>query len=76
MKRTHILLDQQDWTILQSLAKEKNTSIGGLIRFAVHKTYIADDKYKKRSAAIEKTLKNRAAIKDIDYKALIEDGRT
>lgn len=76
MKRTQILVDPQDWEYLSRLAKEKQTSIGGLVRYAIRKTYIEQDVQKKRAQAIDAVLKNRVIQNGtMDYKALIEDGR-
>ncbi|MBI2086208.1 hypothetical protein HYT74_02615 [Candidatus Daviesbacteria bacterium] len=41
-KRTQILFDKQLWNTLVDLAREKNTSVGGLVRSAVRKQYIED----------------------------------
>lgn len=77
MKRTQILVDPRDWEYLSRLAKEQQTSIGGLVRYAIRKTYIEQDIQKKRAQAVDAVLKNRVVQKGtIDYKALIEDGRT
>ena len=75
-KRTNILFDQEMWTMLVSLAKEEDTSVGNLVRNAVAKNYMKKSKLLKRKQAIDEILKIRKIIKGkINYKALIEDGR-
>ena len=58
-KRTQILFDQQLWTSLMQLAKEKNTSIGELVRNAVRKQYSEDGKQERIEKAVENILKFR-----------------
>ncbi len=75
-KRTNILFDQELWDKLANLAKEKNISIGELVRKAVQKEYSTEDKFKKRYRAIQRTLDRRLILKGkINYKELIDYGR-
>jgi hypothetical protein len=58
-KRTQILFDQQLWTSLTQLAKEKNTSVGELVRNAVREQYSEDGKQERIEKAVENILKFR-----------------
>ncbi len=58
-KRTQILFDQQIWTNLMQLAKEKNTSVGELVRNAVRKQYSEDGKQERIEKAVENILNFR-----------------
>lgn len=58
-KRTQILFDQQLWAILMQLAKEKNTSVGELVRNAVKKQYSNDGEQAKIEKAVENILEFR-----------------
>jgi hypothetical protein len=58
-KRTQILFDQQLWTNLMQLAKEKNTSIGELVRNAVRKQYSKDEKQERIEKAVENIFRFR-----------------
>ena len=55
-KRTQILFDQQLWSSLVQLAKEKNTSVGELVRKAVKKQYIKNESQAKIEKAVESIL--------------------
>lgn len=75
-KRVHVLLDNELWQQLFSLAKRQNTSIGELTRKALKKIYFSEDIHEKRKRALENILKIRkVSKKPIDYKALINYGR-
>ena len=56
-KRTQILFDQQLWNDLIRLAKEKNASIGELVRNAVRKEYSEDGKQERIERAVKNILK-------------------
>lgn len=58
-KRTQILFDQQLWTSLMQLAKEKNISVGELVRSAVRERYSEDGKQERIGRAVENILKFR-----------------
>ncbi len=58
-KRTNILFDEQLWTSLMQLAKEKRTSVGELVRNAVRKQYSEDRKQERIEKAVENILKFR-----------------
>ncbi len=75
MKRTQILIEPEDWNVLSSIAKKQKASIGGLIRYAIKKTYIENEAQLKRTAALDILFKTRHVVTNIDYKDLIEDGR-
>lgn len=55
-KRTQILFDQQLWSSLVQLAKEKNTSVGELVRNALREKYGEEKRLVKRKKAIEAIL--------------------
>lgn len=75
-KRTNILFDQEMWETLVSLAKEKKTSVGNLVRQAVKKRYQQKRLQLQRKKAIDEILRIRKFQKDkVNYKALIEHGR-
>ncbi len=52
-KRTQILFDQQLWNSLVQLAKEKQTSVGELVRNALREKYGQEKRLVKRKKAIE-----------------------
>jgi hypothetical protein len=80
-KRTNIMFDENVWRQLVSLAKEKEASVGELIRTAVVTLYIDDDKNiaRKRLEAHESIKKIRSGIKhkftNRELKKLINYGR-
>ncbi len=75
MKRTQILIEPADWNILASIAKREDSSVGGLIRYAIKKTFINNQRDIKRSQAVDAIFNIRRFMKNIDYKELINDGR-
>ena len=79
-RRTNVLFDEADYATLLFMSREKNKTIGELVRHAVKKTY----KVKAKKGRIDKSLelaikKSWEALKHpeipLDYKALIEYGR-
>jgi len=75
-KRANILFEQKQWEELVKLAKAKNTSVGQIVREAVHEKHLNESTKSTRAKAIEWTLKNRVISKGkIDYKELINHGR-
>ena len=80
-RRTNLLLSEEDYAILQSLSREKNKTMGELVRHAVKKTYKTKT---KRNVGIGVELEARIKkgwkfLKHpeipVDYKAWIENGR-
>lgn len=74
-KRTNILFEEKQWKQLATIAKERKTSVGQLIRQVVA-LYLVNGKQK----SIEKACKSILAIRKkqkgkVDYKALIDYGR-
>jgi len=76
-RRTNVLFDEADYVTLLMYSRERNKTIGELVRQAVKKTY----KVKKTLTAneqayrmIEKATKG-LDFSGIDYKALINYGR-
>lgn len=55
-KKVHILFDNQLWNQIRQLAKEKNMSVGQLVRSAVEEQYGKDNWLVKRAKAIEEIL--------------------
>lgn len=76
-KRTQILFDDELWEKLVSLAGEKKTSIGNLVREAVEEKYTQEARFAKRRKVFENILRHRPLpVKGIiNYKALINVGR-
>ena len=77
-KRTHILLEQDLWFQLMTLAKAQDVSIGELVRKAVKEVYFGENKKEKMAKAMETILETRKKLKRfkrIDYKELINYGR-
>lgn len=56
IKRTHILFDKELWNTLVGLAKEKQTSVGELVRIAVREKYEEEKLLQKRKKAVEAIL--------------------
>lgn len=76
-KRTQILFDENLWRRLSRAAKEKDVSVGEIVRNAVEEKFLEQEKLEKRQKAVDSTLKHRPKpFKGrIDYKALINEGR-
>lgn len=78
-KRTNLLLEKKDYSLLQIIAEKEGASVGELIRRAISKTY--KQKAKSEAKAREKivaeifALRQKTKAKKINYKALIEYGR-
>lgn len=76
-RRTNVLFDEADYATLLMYSRERNKTIGELVRQAVKKTY----KVKKTLTANEKAYRmiEKATkgldFSGIDYKALINYGR-
>lgn len=76
-KRAQILFDETTWRELTHLAREKQTSIGNLVRDAVEEKYATKANLEQRRRAIQAILRDRPApVKEkINYKKLINAGR-
>ena len=76
-KRTNILFDEGLWQRLARLARERESSVGELVRSAVHRTYFSDQEDRERKEALERILAIRPKpVKGkIDYEELINYGR-
>jgi len=77
-KRTNFLLKKETWDSLKSISKDKNTSIGDLIRRAIEEVYFKENINEVKRKAIENTIKVRRVIPNIakySYKDLINEGR-
>lgn len=74
-KRTQILLDQNVWQDLAEIAREKQTSIGQLVRQAIEENYFRSQAA-ERLAVVQKIRALRPKFRGrLDYEALIENGR-
>lgn len=75
-KRTNLLFDENMWHTLTTIAAEKKTSVGELVRNAVRRVYTDKRIIEKRAKAIKSILAIRKVQKGrIDYKELINHGR-
>lgn len=78
IKRTNVLLSEDDHSLLSSMVKKEGKTMGQLIRDAIKKTY-----YSKNSGSelnISKEIEKGWKLllhpeKSLNYKELIEDGR-
>lgn len=77
-KRGQILFDRQEWLMLQTIARNEETSVGQLVRAAVNKTY---GRKFTRNPQVINALENIKKIRPkpfngiIDYEELINYGR-
>lgn len=75
-KRTNILFSEEMWKQLTTLAKERNASVGEVVRFALEQTYLSDKKQNRVAVAFHNIIEKRPlAHRGINYKALINEGR-
>ena len=75
-KRTNILLDNELWDLLTSVAKREKSSVGEVVRRAISKVYKDSDLVGRKKKAFETIRKFRVKQKGIvDYKSLINEGR-
>ncbi len=75
-KRTNILFDVELWKQLVRMAKDRQTSVGQLVREAVRKTYFEDERRRQIREAIDEIRRIRPHLKGpLDYKAMINEGR-
>lgn len=80
-KRLHIMLGEDTFSLLVSLADKEETTIGNLVRRAVQKAYGKSDvlRGKRRERVYKSILAWQREVgirKGINYRDLIEDGRT
>jgi hypothetical protein len=75
-KRTNILFDRNLWSVLTAKSQSEGASIGELVRRAVTKIYIDQSELDKRKDAIALIRTHRIRQTHINYKKLIEYGRT
>jgi hypothetical protein len=74
-KRTNLLFEEDLWNRLVSIANEKNTSVGDLVRQATRRVYIDSEVNSNRKTAFATILSTRVKQKSVDYKKLINHGR-
>ena len=80
--RLHVLIDESLAQILASRARAENVSMGDLVRRAVRKEYAdgKDNEKLKRKKLVSKLLRHQkkylGRFEGLDYRALIENGRT
>lgn len=77
-RRTNLLLSEEDYRLLSSIATKKEKTMGQLIREAIRKTYFSMKRAEKQKISEEvkkgwKLLLNPQ--KKLDYKGLIDYGR-
>lgn len=74
-KRVNIFFEEKTWTKLKKHAKQQHRSASNLIREAVEEKFFLQTAA-RRSSAFDAVLKHRPkAVKRIDYKKLINEGR-
>jgi predicted DNA-binding protein len=78
LKRTNVLLTEEDHAFLSELVKNKGKTMGQLIRDAIKKTYHLENK--KSGADISQRIKSGWKFlinpqKRLDYKKMVEYGR-
>ena len=61
--------------MLASRAELESVSVGDLVRRAVKKVYVGENKQQKIAKAIQDIRRIRKVFKNIDYKELINAGR-
>lgn len=76
-KRTHILFDEETLSLLSDLAKQKQKSIGELVRSAVKKTYKDELSLEEKRKKVIDEILSRKPINIAPYKAadLVKEGR-
>ena len=75
-KRTNVLLDETDYSMLVALANSQERTMGDLIRKAIQKTYKTKTKNVRREAFGElRTLAKGIDMSGVNYKDLVDDGR-
>ena len=73
-KRTHILFDEQLWNQLVQAAKEKQTSVGELVRTSMREEYGEGKVLSARAKAIDKILelKKHYKTKAVKKESVVE----
>ncbi|KKS80663.1 MAG: hypothetical protein UV54_C0001G0013 [Candidatus Beckwithbacteria bacterium GW2011_GWA2_43_10] len=74
-KRVNFLFEEETLQMLRERAAVEQESVGELVRRAVKKTYVGDNKQRKIAKAIRDIRRIRKVFKNIDYKELINAGR-
>ncbi|MBI4272438.1 hypothetical protein HY621_01135 [Candidatus Uhrbacteria bacterium] len=75
-KRTNILFSNEMWEELNTLAKERKSSIGEIVRSAIEDVYLSERKRVLFQNAVRAIIHARPkSEKEIDYKELINEGR-
>lgn len=75
-KRTNILFSEEDYHFLTTLATQKGTSLGKLIRKAVRKVYQANKEIPTKQQlvkSLQSLWKKQKGV--INYKQFVENGR-
>lgn len=75
--RTNLLLSENQYKKLNTLAKRKQKTVGALIRTAIDQTYKVQKKEKSQRQLFNEMRKIFADFDttDLDIKALVEEGR-
>lgn len=78
-RRTNVLFDEADYATLLFMSREKNKTIGELVRHAVKKTYKVKKIDNREKILLKKIKEGWKFLKNpeipVDYKALVEYGR-
>lgn len=76
-KRTNVLFEEMDYAQLADLAKEKESTIGHLIREAVKKTYLSKKRVNKWAKILtrSKELTKGIKISSDEWREFINEGR-
>ncbi|PIZ46201.1 hypothetical protein COY30_00570 [Candidatus Woesebacteria bacterium CG_4_10_14_0_2_um_filter_44_9] len=79
-RRTNVLFDEADYATLLFMSREKNKTIGELIRSAVAKTYKSKADVDNAGKSLKSSIQRGWRLlvnpkKPLAYKALIEYGR-
>ncbi len=74
-KRVNFLFEEETLQMLRERAAVEQESVGELVRRAVKKTYVGENKQQKIAKAIQDIRRIRKVFKNIDYKELINAGR-
>lgn len=78
-RRTNVLFEEADYATLLFMSREKNKTIGELVRQAVKKTYKVKKIDNREKILLKKIKEGWRFLKNpetpVDYKALVEYGR-
>lgn len=75
-KRTNILFDEATWGKLEATARQQSVSVGELVRQAVRDIYQFENTQAQTQTAVDTIKKIRKNHKHINYKSLINAGRS